>query len=238
MTNDPRPPPAAAHAFVTSLDAPELDDDDAHHLHRVLRLRDGELVTIADGKGRWRTCRVVRGLLDVDGPIHTTRRLEPAITVAFAVTKGDRPEWTVQKLTELGVDRIVPVLADRSVVLWDDRRAARGVQRLRVIARSAAMQSRRTWLPCVDDAASSTEMARRFADIVLAHPGGSVASLERPAIAVGPEGGWSPAELERAVGTLDLGANTLRTETAAVAAGVLLTALRAGMVEGIPSKNA
>ena len=72
----------------------------------------------------------------------------------FAPVKGDRPEWTVQKLTELGVDRIVPLRAARSVVRWDGERGAAAVERLRRVAREAAMQSRRCRLPEVTEMTS------------------------------------------------------------------------------------
>ncbi|HVE93731.1 MAG TPA: 16S rRNA (uracil(1498)-N(3))-methyltransferase [Acidimicrobiales bacterium] len=238
MTERNGPPASAAHAFVESLEVPVLDPDDVHHFQRVLRLRDGELVTVSDGEGSWRPCRIARGSLEPDGPVCESTRPEPTITIAFAVTKADRPEWTVQKLTELGVDRIVPVMADHTVVRWDEARAARNVRRLRAVARSAAMQSRRVWSPIVDDVVASTQLAECVPGLALAHPGGGVVSLNSPAIAVGPEGGWSARELGHAPLTVDLGENTLRAETAAVAAGVLLTALRAGMVTGISGKNA
>jgi 16S rRNA (uracil1498-N3)-methyltransferase len=67
----------------------------------------------------------------------------PPLTVAFAVLKGERNEMVVQKLTELGIDRIVPVLAERCVVRWDTVRAQRQHERLERVAREAAMQSRR-----------------------------------------------------------------------------------------------
>ena len=75
---------------------------------------------------------------------------EPGLTVAFAPTKGERPEWVVQKLTELGVDRIVPLISERSVVRWAGERGAGAVERLRRVAREAAAQSRRVWLPDVE----------------------------------------------------------------------------------------
>ncbi len=74
------------------------------------------------------------------------------MTVAFSPVKGDRPEWAVQKLTELGVDRIVPLVAARSVVRWTGDRGAAVVERWRRVAREAAMQSRRAWLPAVEEA--------------------------------------------------------------------------------------
>ena len=77
--------------------------------------------------------------------------LEPALTVVFAPTKGERPEWVVQKLTELGIDRIVPLRSERSVVRWSGQRGQATAERLRRVAREAAAQCRRVWLPEVAD---------------------------------------------------------------------------------------
>ena len=103
-----------------------LDDATAHHLFRVLRVRDGEPVTVTDGRGRWRRAASpsgdrCRAIGDAVGRPHATT----PCTVAFAIPKSDRPEWIVQKLTELGVARIVLLHAERSVVRWDADRADR-----------------------------------------------------------------------------------------------------------------
>ncbi|MBL8778504.1 MAG: 16S rRNA (uracil(1498)-N(3))-methyltransferase [Acidimicrobiales bacterium] len=214
-----------AHAFVDDLDAPVLDPDDRHHLERVLRLAPGDRVTVADGAGAWRPCRFGADL-EPAGDVVVEASPLPPVTVAFTVVKGDRPEWTVQKLTELGVDVIVPMHTERSVVRWTGERGERHVVRLRRVAREAAMQSRRCRLPVVEPVAA-------FADVVarpqarLAAPGGRAPQVGDAVVLVGPEGGWTEAELARAP-AIGLGPTVLRAETAAVAAGVLLTALRPG----------
>jgi 16S rRNA (uracil1498-N3)-methyltransferase len=218
----------AAHAFVVDLDAPQLSDDDRHHLERVLRLRPGEDLTVSDGAGRWRLCRYADGL-DPAGDIVTEARPSPPVTVGVALTKGERLDWAVQKLTELGVDRIVPFGAARSVVRWDGDRAGHHVGRLRRIARQAAMQSRRTWLPAVDDLCSFAEVAA-LPGAALAESGGDPPSLERPSVLVGPEGGWGSEEAAAGLPRVGLGPTVLRVETAAVAAGTLLCGLREGLV--------
>jgi 16S rRNA (uracil1498-N3)-methyltransferase len=163
------------------------------------------------------------------GEIERIPQSEPLITVAFAVVKGDRPEWAVQKLTELGVDRIVPLLAARSVVRWPPGESSGQLARLRRVAREAAVQSRRAWLPVI-------EGVTRFGDVVaepgaaLAHPGGVPPSLDRPVLLVGPEGGWDEHEVAAGPPLVGLGPSVLRAETAAVVAGALLCALRAGVV--------
>ncbi len=223
---------AAAHAFVVDLDRPVLSEEDRHHLLRVLRLRAGEGVSVSDGAGRLRYCRIGEsGQLEPTGEIEASPPAEPTLTVALAVVKGDRPEWAVQKLTEAGVDRIVPLVTERTVVRWSGDKAARATTRLRKVAREAAMQSRRTRLPEVADVMSlESALGALGASSALATPGGAPPTLLRPSVLIGPEGGWAPRELEMAPATVGLGLNVLRTETAAVAAGVLLTALRAGLV--------
>ncbi len=226
----PRRP--AAHVFVDDLLAPELSEDDRHHLERVLRLRPGEEVTVADGSGGWRRCRYAgSGWLEAGDPPVVTEPALPAITVGFALTKGDRPEWVVQRLTEVGVDRIVPMLTERSVARWEGEKAAHRLDRLRAVARAAAMQSRRVRLPLVDDLTTFARLVGEVASTgALACPGGAAISLARPSVLIGPEGGFSDAEAECGLPAVALGQDVLRAETAALAAGILLCALRGGIV--------
>lgn len=221
---------AAAHVFVADVGAPALDDDDRHHLARVLRLRVGEEVTVADGRGGWRVCAFAAGAtLEPRGEVELRRAATPPITVAFAVTKGSKPETAVQKLTEVGVDRIIPFAAGHSVARWDGERADRHVARLRKVAREAAMQSRRAHLPVVEEVASFAVVAA-LPGACLADAGGSAPSLERPVILVGPEGGWTDAERSAGLPAVGLGPHVLRAETAAITAGAVLVALREGLV--------
>jgi 16S rRNA (uracil1498-N3)-methyltransferase len=229
-----RLPPAAAHLFVADVAAPVLHDDDIHHVERVLRLRPGEEVTVADGRGNWRRCRLAGShQLEVIGPPEYHEAPAPAVTIGFALTKGERPEWVVQKLTEVGVDRIVAFTAARTVVRWDPAKAARRMVRLRAVARAAAMQCRRTWLPVVEELASfEAAVAAAGSAGALAHPGGQPVDLDRPAVLIGPEGGFAPPELACGLPLVDLGPTVLRAETAAMACGFLLCALRATGIGG------
>ena len=232
----------AFHVFVpdvgdAALEALDLDPDDDHHLRRVLRLRPGEEGSVSDGRGAWRAC-VWTGApgvaLTAEGDVRQEAPPAPAVTVGFALTKGDRPEWVTQKLTEVGVDVIVPFAAERSVVRWDAEKAARQHERLTRVAREAAMQSRRVWLPTVLPLAGFMGLVGQMGQqCAVAHPGGGFPSLERPSLLVGPEGGFSEAELEAAPGTIGLGPTVLRAETAAVAAGLALCWLRAGIVRSV-----
>jgi 16S rRNA (uracil1498-N3)-methyltransferase len=234
----------ATHVFVDDLSHPKLADDDRRHLDRVLRLRPGEEVTAADGEGGWRRLRYRgSGQVEPDGEIEHRPAAQPAISVGFALTKGERPGWTVQKLTEAGVDHILPFVASRTVVRWDGEKGARQVTRLRAVARAAAMQSRRIRLPTVHDVTDFAAAAALAVDLgrargvsrgglaaALAQPGGGPPSLDRPAMLVGPEGGFTDKELACGLPTVSLGPTTLRAETAALAAGVLLCALRGNLV--------
>ncbi len=235
---------AAAMVFVADPLQPAVEDADVRHLLDVLRLRAGEPVAVSDGAGRWTPCRVAAGapsrgsrrvdgtgLLVPDGPVVYVPRPGPELTVAFTPTKGDRPEWVAQKLTELGVDRIVPLRTARSVVRWEGERGDKQVDRLRRVAREASAQCRRVWLPEVcgvcrlDGLVDVTGTAPALAD-----PGGDPPGLDRPVIAVGPEGGWDDDERTAVTSTVGLGSTVLRAETAAVVAGALLCALRCSVV--------
>lgn len=221
---------ARAHVFVADLDAPRLSDDDHHHLARVQRLGPGADVTVGDGAGGWRPGRLTDGTdVEPTGEMAADPRPSPPVTVAFALAKGDRPELTVQKLTELGVDRMVPFTAERSVVRWDGAKAERQVARLTAIARQAAMQSRRTWLPAVDPLASFA-VASALPGAALADRDGDPPSLAHPTVLVGPEGGWAPAERAAGLPAVRIGTLVLRAETAAITIGAVLTAIRAELV--------
>lgn len=211
---------SAAHVLVPDVEVPMLDDDAAHHLVRVLRLRDGAAVSVTDGRGRWRACELRGGAV-----IATAAAVsEPAglsVTIAVASPKGDRLEWLVQKCTEVGVGRIVLLNAERSVVRWDPERAAKQLDRLRRIAVEAAMQSRRVWLPEIDGPISAGQI---LSESVIAEPGGRNLQAGDRTIAIGPEGGWSPAEVAQAADRVSLGDTVLRVETAAVVAAALMAA--------------
>jgi 16S rRNA (uracil1498-N3)-methyltransferase len=126
-------------------------------------------------------------------------------------------------LTELGVDRIVPFMAKRSVVQWEDEKSARNVARWRVIAREAVQQSRQAFLPEISEVRTVADLATA-GGFWRADRGGEVlGETSCRAIAVGPEGGWDPSEREILFPAVALGSTVLRAETAALAAGVLLT---------------
>lgn len=205
--------------LVDDIDAPELSDADAHHVFRVLRVRDGETVTVTDGEGRWRSCTASGPTLAPGSDVRSVDRRPHPLTVAFSIPKQDRPEWIVQKLTEIGIDRIVPIHAERSVVRWNDDRARRHLEKLRRVAVEALQQSRGVWLP---DVAGPVAAAEVLPTAAAAEPGAPRMDHRTRTVAIGPEGGWSPAELELAAATVSIGSTVLRVETAAIVAGARL----------------
>jgi 16S rRNA (uracil1498-N3)-methyltransferase len=231
--------PAAAHIFVAALDDDVTVDDDAgHHLSRVRRLRGGEVITVADGQGCWRPYAVARvrpGAVELhaQGTPMVEPQLEPRLVVAFALTKGSKPELAVQKLTELGVDGITLLTTRRSVPRWGETRAEAALERLRRIAHEAAAQCRRARLPELDGVQPVMALRGRPGLVVADPAGAELARLGVPpsgewVLVVGPEGGFDPDEMA-ALGSparLRLGPHVLRAETATVAGAAVLGARR------------
>jgi 16S rRNA (uracil1498-N3)-methyltransferase len=221
---DPALRSSSAHVLVEPQDLTALSVDEAteHHLRKVLRLREGEPVSVTDGEGRWTIGSVrIDGSslrLEAAGDITTESPRGEPFTIATAMPKGDRLDWLVQKVTELGVDRIVLLHAERSVVRWQADRVASQLSRLQRIADEACRQSRRVWRVTIEH---PVEAASVLGDFVVAEPEGRRLGPNDRSVAIGPEGGWTPDELERAQDRVSLGANILRTETAAVATSAL-----------------
>ena len=232
---------SVAHVFVDHLETPSLSDNDEHHLSRVLRLRDGESVTASDGRGGWRSCVWADGALRASGDVVTVAAPAQRIGVAFVPVKGDRNEWSVQKLTEIGVDDIILLAPTRhSVVRWSD--ADKQLRKLRVAAREAAMQSRRVWLPAVSGLVTLADAlampGAAVADPAASSPAWSAPLDSSPAapnraspalIVVGPEGGFDDDEIPANVPRVSLGDTILRAETATLVAATLLAARRSAV---------
>lgn len=234
---------ASAHLFVDSAaaltDGLDVVGGDGHHLARVLRLRIGEVLTVADGAGTWRPYAIAAVApagtvrLEAAGGTEREPELMPRLAVAFALTKGEKPELAVQKLTELGADRILPVVAERSVARPEPTRATAAVERWRRIAREAARQCRRARLPVVEELRPLSHLAGHPGLVVAERGGAGADGLGAPPggemlVVVGPEGGLAAAEVEALVpwGRLGLGPYVLRAETAALAAAMALSAVR------------
>lgn len=217
-----------------------IDGDAANHIARVLRLRQGDPLTLFDGGGGEYAARIEefrKGavIVSVDEQLPVARESPLPITLAQGVSRGERMDWVVQKATELGVTRITPVLTERSVVRLDAKQAERKRLHWQAIAVAACEQSGRDRVPGVDVPLILAEFVGKAdprATRVLLSPTGSqrVADLPRAeggiVVLIGPEGGLSEAEQRAALAAgfvaVRLGPRVLRTETAAVAALTLL----------------
>jgi 16S rRNA (uracil1498-N3)-methyltransferase len=218
---------SSAHLFVASLENPVASEDDQHHLLKVLRVKSTDQITVSNGVGAWITATINK-----DGDVLSTSELfvvEPPkwkLCIAFAPVKGEKPELIVQKLTELGIDEIIPLAPTiRSVVRWDTAKASKQTERLQRVAHEASMQSRRVWLPRVHPVTQLSELLQGSA-VAVAEPGGiEITSIHR-SIVIGPEGGFAPEELAQSTLRVSLGESILRAETAAIVAGALMTRCR------------
>lgn len=215
----------------------------AAHVARVLRLTPGDELVLFDGAGR----EAVAQITAVHG---TTVHVEAAtaaavdresplqLTLVQGVSRGERMDLVMQKATELGVTRLVPVLTERSVVKLDAAQAAKRLQHWQGVVAAACEQSGRTWLP---EVAAPQPLLKWLAQPpaagearFLLHPGANTRTRDLPALRaatllIGPEGGLSPNEREAALlagfQDLSLGPRVLRTETAALAALAALQAV-------------
>ncbi|GMR23274.1 MAG: 16S rRNA (uracil(1498)-N(3))-methyltransferase [Acidobacteriota bacterium] len=219
--------------FVPELSAShvELTDDQAHHLTHVLRLNEGDAVTLFDGKGHAARATISRidsdiVALEVGDPLPANES-PLSLTLAVAVPKGDTMPLIVQKLTELGVATIQPLLTDNGEI--NGEAICKRIERWQRVSLEAAKQCGRSQLPFIETPRPFEALARP--DAVVLTPGAppldSSEKLSPNAVVlVGPEGGWSGPELhlakDRDLTVFGLGPRTMRTETAAVAAATLM----------------
>jgi 16S rRNA (uracil1498-N3)-methyltransferase len=206
-----------------------LTGSEAHHVAHVMRAKPGTQVTLFDGSGAEFTATIERvGRAEIDLQVtareEVNRELPVSITLGAALPKGDRQRWLVEKATELGVARIVPLITERS----NDRESPSALEKLRRAVIEASKQCGRNCLLEIATPQPVLEFVRdgglpkmRW----LAHPGGErhqpgLAGEEAIALAVGPEGGFTPAEVDAAREVdwrmIDLGTRILRVETAAL----------------------
>jgi 16S rRNA (uracil1498-N3)-methyltransferase len=213
----------------------ELPPETAAHVAKVLRARSGDELILFNGDGREFTCEIasVRGarVTVAVGRCALVERESPlALTLVQCLPRGERMDFIVQKATELGVKRIVPVLSQRSVVRLDSNQAKSKTIHWRAVAVGACEQCGRNRLPAIDaprqliDYLGEAEHAgtRLVLEPDVApqenacHPVGPIE------IAIGPEGGFAPDELEAFrvahFCRVSLGPRILRAETAAIAA--------------------
>ena len=255
LGEDLNPDPAS----LAAGDRATLGGPEGRHAASVRRIGAGEWVDVVDGRGLRVTCEVAGGdksslslvareVVHEDAPV-------PEIVLVQALAKGGRDEAAVEICTEIGVDRVIPWASQRAIVQWKGPKAAKGRAKWEDVARAAAKQSRRAWVPPVEEAKDTRELAawvRTLTDeagvAFLCHeeaveslgaalaraqerrPNGSLPA--RIALIVGPEGGIGAEETEQLVQagatTIGLGANVLRSSTAGA---VALTLIRAAAGE-------
>lgn len=230
---------------ATPGDEVDLAADRAHYLLEVLRLRAGDPVEAFDGHGTRMQARLLvlerrRARLAIGAVVASPPDSPLRVTLAQGIAQGDRMDLVIEKATELGAQRIVPLLTERSLVRLDASRAGRRHAHWQRIVEAACMQCGRDALPAVDAplgladwlAADPDPGARRLLLSPTAQRTVRQAGIEpgRPLVVlVGPESGLSEAEQEQAAAAgfepVRLGARILRTETAGLAALAALQAI-------------
>jgi 16S rRNA (uracil1498-N3)-methyltransferase len=224
-----------------------IEGEDARHLAVVRRACPGDLVRISDGRGTIADARLTSVTRAAVGAEILARTLTPApsprIAVHQGLAKGDKVDGVIRHLVEMGVDGIVVFEAGRSVARWDAPRQAAAGRRWATIAREAAKQSHRPWLPVLEGPLPGAEAAAaatadrglglvahpvagsRLGD-VLADRAATHRGSESVWVVVGPEGGLSEDEVATFVAAgavpVSLGPQILRTETASVVAAALV----------------
>jgi 16S rRNA (uracil1498-N3)-methyltransferase len=219
-----------------------LEEGEAHHCIDVLRLDTGARVVVFNGRGMEVTAEIVgveKGRVSLKGVIKTkTDRLACNITLAQAIPKGKNMDLIVQKATELGVGRIIPLLSERTILQLDTDEMEKKKEKWKQVIVEAAKQSGQNWLPEITSPISAKQFFAMFAEYELP----LIASLQTDArsfkkvlanfreqhgrrphsalMVIGPEGDFTPAETSWAKSAgcipVSLGPIVLRTETAAI----------------------
>ncbi len=223
----------------------QLPKEEMHHLH-VLRISEGEHIAIFDSYGtslEFTVQSIEKSSISGEILQELPSEKMPRLTLVQGISKGERMTQTIRQTTEIGVQRIIPFLSERCIVrLAKNERSKKG-DRFRSIAFSAAKQCGRSFLPQIDDPLEIEELLQILQDfdrIILAWEEKSKSGMDitgalngcnidtNVALLIGPEGGFSEAEVEQITNscgdklkTISLGDLILRTETAAVVASAL-----------------
>jgi 16S rRNA (uracil1498-N3)-methyltransferase len=212
-----------------------LTGAEAHHIATVRRFAAGDRITLFNGDGNEYAAEIVGASkkcvsLRILGSTAVDRELPVDVAIASALPKGDRAEFLVEKLTELGVTRFIPLVAERSVVVPKPS----VVEKFTRIVIEASKQCGRNRLMVIDPPISWADLLKRT-DLprsrTVLHTSGTGSEMlrretEPSIVAVGPEGGFTPGEIVAAVAvgwqTASLGSRILRVETAAFAAAAII----------------
>jgi 16S rRNA (uracil1498-N3)-methyltransferase len=217
-----------------------IDEEDRHHIVKVMRMEINDRIICVDPEGKQAVCRLSEitnssVVADVVQWIDESPELPISITIASGLPKGDKLEWIIQKGTELGAQQFLPFSAARSVVKWDEKKAAKKIDRWQKIAKEAAEQSHRTILPSIINPMSFKELLKKSNDFdyklaayeeesrqgetsVLSSTLKKMKNGETLLFVFGPEGGLAEEEVQQlkdfGFGLCGLGPRILRTETA------------------------
>jgi len=217
-----------------------VSGEEAHHILDVMRLKQLDKVTAFDGEGS-EYSGFIKSLsrnsliIEIISEIHNiTEKEKYQLTLIQAIPKKDKMDYIVEKATELGVSRIIPVISGRTIVRWDEDKRNAHSNRWRVIAKEAAKQCGRTVIPQVDDIekikdalssvdgnglkliAALADDASQLKDAVNGFMPGQIA------VAIGPEGDFTPEEIklakDKGFKVISLGKRVLKSDTAGLAA--------------------
>ncbi|MDW7738912.1 MAG: 16S rRNA (uracil(1498)-N(3))-methyltransferase [Bacillota bacterium] len=223
----------------------ELDSGDINHAFRVLRLKKNDPVIISDGRGKAFRAEVVFASAEkvtvLLKELTASNESSLQLTLLQSLAKGEKMDQVIRQTVELGVSRIIPVKSERSIPLPDEKKGLKRLQRWQSIARSAAAQSRRAFIPLVedlmgfDDAVNTIRGTTTIVPWELEKCQSLPQILKQPcpddkavSLFIGPEGGFSSREIEvlqqSGAVTVHLGPRIMRTETASVVTVALIEA--------------
>lgn len=223
----------------------ELDDRSDHYLRHVLRIKSGQSITVFNGDGNDYHATVTEikrkviqvTLNDTETSIYPCKESPIDITLAIGISKGDRMDWVVQKATELGVNKIQPLLTHRVDKPFNESRLKKKTEHWQAVAISACEQCGRSVIPQLANAITTNDWLSESRDTLklVLDPNGKTlktlnSQLDSPPkdidLLVGPEGGLTQEEIEHALKenyfSLSLGPRILRTETAPLVAMTLI----------------
>ena len=217
-----------------------LNADDSRYLIKVMRYGEGDQVELFNGDGNNYTASIISvgksAQVQIEEAKINTTESPISVTLVQSLAKGTKLDLVIQKATELGVHRITPVSSERSVLQVDHKRAQKKADHWIKIARSACAQCNRSVVPIIDPVIELNKWLADHADqhSVLIHPVANLSFKEMQQshavnIIIGPEGGFSDAELQLAedtgVSLVRCGPRVLRTETAGLAALAIVQSL-------------
>ncbi|MBP1968712.1 16S rRNA (uracil1498-N3)-methyltransferase [Virgibacillus natechei] len=219
-----------------------IKSDDVHHLTRVMRYKEGDKIICNNEDSQAAICKIIAVEKNVIRAevlewLHESVELPLDVTIAQGLPKGDKLDLILQKATELGVSSFIPYQAERSVVVWDDKKIAKKMDRFRKIVKEASEQSHRNKIPIISSPMKLADLiweSDHYDVKLFAYEeeakienhqsfGGILSKVERGQrlfVCIGPEGGFTTNEAKQLKDNgfhpVRLGPRILRTETAAL----------------------